>query len=474
MEEELDLGRYLRIIRRHRLIIILGALVGGAAGVLGASLRPVLYEGVTTILIGRSDSVIATATSRALLENYTLAAETLTQVRLPIPAQSFVANSLVVEQVPGTNVVKVRVKLGDAEHAAQVSRVLSEKAVELNRRVASEEGTAVRSQLKVLLDQAAERLKNAEDQYLLYQDQAQIELLKKDTEKMIAERGELLRLRLDIATEKARLGAAEDEIKKQDRLLPAPRAIAAETALQRAAGHSAEADSTNEILRQTSDRMEALKDAAALEGKRDSTFDVKSTADMKKNTPAAKTNTYDVPNTKEPPATDFATQSVDVTQNALRQLSTPGPEVDPQTLDLSHPFINPVYQTLSFQIASSRTRLAALERQQREMLVVDKLGKERFGELSELYRRTIELARLQTSVDLARRVYTDLATRYEQSRAEAVGSMVQLQIVDPATPPDRPLSRKRAQAGVLGLTVGLVVAGIAALARGILEDRRTA
>ena len=371
--------------------------------------------------------------------------------------------------------MKVRVKLDDAQRAAQASRVLSEKAVELNRRVASEEGTAVRTQLKVLVDQAGERLKTAEDQYLHYQDQAQIELLKKDTEKMIAERGDLLRLRIDIATEKARLAAAEDEIKKQDRVLSAPRAIAAETALQHAAGHAAEAELTDQILRQTSDRLEALKDAAVREEKRDSTVDVKNkTLDPKKNPLDAKNSPLDAKNKKEQFGTEFTAQSVDVTQNALRQLSAPNPEVDSQSLDLSHPFINPVYQTLSFQIASSRTRLAALERQQQEMLGVDKLGKERFGELSELYRRTIELARLENNVDLARRIYTDVTTRYEQSRAEAVGSMVQLQIVDPATPPDSPLSRKRAQAGVLGLTIGLVVAGIAALARGLLEDRRTA
>ena len=68
----------------------------------------------------------------------------------------------------------------------------------------------------------------------------------------------------------------------------------------------------------------------------------------------------------------FAAQAAAVagTQDALSPLRTPNGEVDAQLLDLSHPFINPVYQTLAFQIATSRTRLAALERQEREMAVV--------------------------------------------------------------------------------------------------------
>src|SRR5262245_1478881 len=159
MEEELNLARYVQILRSYWLIILVGTMVGGIAGFVGASLRPLLYEGVTTILVGRSNSVVATASSRALLENNSIAAQTLAQVGVPMSPQTFVLNALVVEQLPGTNVMKVRVKLGDPAKAAEASRVLSQKAVELNRRVASDEGSAVRAQLKGLLEEATARLK---------------------------------------------------------------------------------------------------------------------------------------------------------------------------------------------------------------------------------------------------------------------------------------------------------------------------
>ena len=125
-------------------------------------------------------------------------------------------------------------------------------------------------------------------------------------------------------------------------------------------------------------------------------------------------------------------------------------EAEPQFLDLTNPFVNPVYQTLDFQIATARTRIAALEKERDELLNVKKLGGKELTQLSELYRREIEQARLQASFDLATRVYGDLGLRYEQSRTQPVGTAAQLQVVDDALPSDRPVARRRLQYGVFG------------------------
>lgn len=472
MEEELDLGRYLRLVRRHWLVLVSGAALGALAGVTAASLRPVLYQAVTTILIGRSESVVASATSRALLENHTLAAQTLQEIQADITPQSFVLNALVVEQIPGTNVMKVKVALEDASKAAQASRVLSQKAVELNRRIASDEGSAVRGQLKILLDQSAERLTAAEALFVRYEDEAQIELLKKDTDRMIAERGELLRLRIDIETEKARLAAAEQEIKKQDRVLAAPRAVAAEAALRRAGAPPLAANATDRLLGQLADQTEAFKrvadeplpaprDAKPQSTKPPSMKEISEAVDAKEELNAALEKRF-----------SGQAAALDAGQEALRRSATRrSGEVDPELLDLSHPLMNPVHQTLSFQIAMSRTRLAAMERQQREMIVVGKLGSDRYPKLSTLYQRAGELARLENNLALARKVYADLTVRYEQSRAESVDTMVQLQVVDDAITPERPLPRKRAAAAALGATAGLVFAAVLALAWGTRPGR---
>jgi polysaccharide biosynthesis transport protein len=262
---------------------------------------------------------------------------------------------------------------------------LAQKAVSLNAEVSRREGTSIRDLLKVHLDESSAQLKAAETQLLAFQRAAQIELLQRDTDAMMYERGELLRLTLDIEGEKARLSSAESEISKQQRILPVGRSVMSEDALRRAAQ-----------------------------------------------------STRDIP----------ANAAID----------------DAQKLDLSSSLLNPVYQTLEFQIASSRARLASLLQQRRELVEVKKLGGRELKELNELYGRNIELARLQTNYQLATRVYSDVKVRYEETRSEGVGSSAVLQVVDEAIPPDRPLSRQAAKSTGVGMVVGLMLAALVSLA----------
>jgi uncharacterized protein involved in exopolysaccharide biosynthesis len=122
-----------------------------------------------------------------------------------------------------------------------------------------------------------------------------------------------------------------------------------------------------------------------------------------------------------------------------------------------------VYQTLTFQIATSRARLALLERQRHELVDVKKLGGPESQQLRELYARQMELERRQTTYDLARKVYSDLSMRYDESRTEVLGTTPQLQVIDEAVLPDRPLPRKRLQTILLGLVVGFLLAALASI-----------
>lgn len=376
------------------------AVLGGVFGITATSLRPVLYEGVTTLLVVPMTTTtvqLNTATFRAMLENGSIVQQIISELRLAEPPhrltpQEFLENSLVVEEVRGTNVVRVRVKLRDPDIAADASRRLAQKALTLARQLTEQEGSSLREQLKNHLDDSKNRMSTAEKDLLSYQQQAQLELLKADTQAMLDERGDLLKLLVAIESEKARLSAAEQEIKREDRVLSIPRSPGAEEALRRAQQQDRSAD----------------------------------------------------------------------------RPARGGPSVDPEALDLTNPYMNPVYQTLDFQIATSRARVAALEQERRQLMDVRKLGGEELTRLSELYRRQIDLARLQTNYDLSKKVYSDLAVRYEQSRTESLGRP-QLQLVDEAIPADRPLPRGRLQSAALGSATGVLVAGLLAL---MLESRR--
>ena len=142
-------------------------------------------------------------------------------------------------------------------------------------------------------------------------------------------------------------------------------------------------------------------------------------------------------------------------------------------LDQTGAFVNPVYQTLEFQIATSRSRLAALERQRREMVDVRKLGGDSLDKLGVLYTRQLELARLQSSYDVATKVYTDLLVKYEQAATNAVVVSRQLQIVDAAVTPDRPVPRRQGTSAALGLAAGLLAAGLIVIVRQKAQDSRT-
>lgn len=378
-----ELAWYVHALQRYWIAAVAGAALGAALLFALVTGRPLLYEGITTLLVVPPSQTggpqMNPATFRAIVENVTLASEVIAELKLHEPPnaispQAFVERRLAVQEVRGTNVVRIIVQLGDPQVAAEASRRLAQKAVLLTRQITAKEGDSIQEQLKIHLDEAHDRLEQAEQALLGYQKGAQVELVKEDTAAMLKERGALLRLVVDIEGERARLAAAELEITRQQPLLSSPRAPAAEDAL----------------------------------------------------------------------APQFA----------------PAGEVDPRRLDLTNPFVNPVYQTLDFQIAMSRTRIASLEKQRDELINVKKIGGAELGKLSELYRRQIEQARLEANLALARTVHGDLALRYAQSRTRALGSVAQLQIVDLAQPPERPLPRKRLQNMVFGAAAGFVVSVI--------------
>lgn len=475
-DDEVDLSRYWRALGQRWRLIAAGALIGTILGIALALRQPIVYEAVTTLLVDRANSPTALSTSRALLQNYSLAEQTVNETglnRAPtgLTPQTFVNTALQIEEVRGTNLLRVKVILPDPKRAADASRLLSTKAVALNRQIVSDGSTALRAQLKVLLDESAERLKVAEQQLIAYQDEAQLDLLKTDTEALLDQRAALPDLQVQIEKERATLRAAEQELQKHSPLVSAPRAVGAEEALRRAVVPPAAPTSG------TGGRATARSGSSSTSEPPAPLFLTPTNPTSPSSPSASSSATTPLSTSPSSMSPSFssslpASASTDNEENSGRRANrratnaAEAPDAGAPPLDLSNPFINPVYQTLAFQIATSRTRLAALERQRQELIVVRKLSAGRLREFSDLYRKQTEVSRLKDAYDLARRAYADVALRYEQSRAQSIGDTVQLQIVDPAIPPDRPLPRKRAQSAGLGFAAGLLLAALAALALG--------
>jgi len=151
-EQELALGWYVQALSRRCVLILVIALLGGAAGYLVASLRPVLFEGVTTLLMvpppRTPTAEISPATFRAILESGSLATKVISETGLSQTPQTFLERALQIEQPAGTNILKVRVRLRDPKTAAHASRRLAYAAIALTRRLNQEEGSSLQEQLK--------------------------------------------------------------------------------------------------------------------------------------------------------------------------------------------------------------------------------------------------------------------------------------------------------------------------------------
>jgi uncharacterized protein involved in exopolysaccharide biosynthesis len=420
-EEIIYLDWYVHAIQRHWLLILAGAVLGGVIVFWYVISQPSRYEGVTTLLVVPPSepraAPINPATFRAIVENASLVAQVISELKLgdgehSFTPQRFLREALIVEEVRGTNIVRIKVTLYDRNTAAEASRRLASKAIVLTQSISQQDGAAIQGQLKEHLADAERRRAEAERNLLTYKQVAQVDLLKEDADAQLKERGDLLRLVVDIEAERARLAEALTEIKRQQPLLTVARMPAAEEAMRRSA-RDKEDERTEEAMR----RLAREKDD-------------KDKEDELKGWKAARAGTG---------------------------------EVNAQHLDLSNPYVNPVYQTLDFQIATTRTRIASLQKERDELINVRKIGGKELSQLSELYKREIEQARLQASFDLATRVYGDLFVRYEQSRTQPLGNTAQLQVIDEALPPDRPVSPRLVQYGMFGAVAGLVISMMLAL-----------
>jgi succinoglycan biosynthesis transport protein ExoP len=274
-------------------------------------------------------------------------------------------------------VIVVKVRLWDRDLAAKVANRLADDAVQLAQRLNQEETVSARDIIKAQIDQSKKRLDQAELRLEEFKRKAQIELLRKDVDALLGQRGALLALLVEIEAEQARLSQAEAQLANRGRI---------------------------DTLKRSIDTDPAAMEAAR-RGSSDSTV---------------------------------------------------------LPLQLRNEFVNPVYESLDEVIASSRTRLAGLQKQKSELIDVRKLDRDQQAKLSLLYQQEMELSRLQTEYDLSRTVYLEAATRNEQTRIQVAGRSAQLQPLDAALPPDRPVSRNVLRNTAIALVLGstLMVIGV--------------
>jgi protein tyrosine kinase modulator len=161
---------------------------------------------------------------------------------------------------------------------------------------------------------------------------------------------------------------------------------------------------------------------------------------------------------------DTLRRSIDTDPAAMEALRRGGAETGSVLpLQLRNESVDPVYEDLDKVAAESRTALAGMEKQRAELIDVRKLDRDQQAKLSLLYQQEMLLSRLQTEYQISKEAYVDVSKRYEQARLQVAGRSAQLQLMDAALPPDRPVSRHMVRNTALALIAGFTLTAIAAI-----------
>lgn len=169
--EELSLWDFVDPLLSAWVQIAVITVIGAAVAFSLASLRRPVYEATAMVrVIGDQVDAVRTAAMRPLLENRSVAGELIQEFAIttdpawtflsgsrPAAADAFLTNHVTVEQTAGTNLLRVNVRLGNAELAARVANELVARGNARNRIIQKDVIDALDS-LKTRLDEAGKRL----------------------------------------------------------------------------------------------------------------------------------------------------------------------------------------------------------------------------------------------------------------------------------------------------------------------------
>lgn len=435
--DEIDLLAYMSTCWRYRYILL--AIVVGVAVVtfaINRSLTPT-YE-VSFRLLASASKVgdttppaVSVAAFRELLESQSLAAALLDEFKLEGPPQNltprrFLADHVTIRLIPDTLIINVAVRLNDPDLLVKVANRYAEKVVDLAQRLNVGEGEYVTQMIRQELDGAVKRLNAAEQAMRQFQHRTQIELLRTDVDTMLLRRPEALDLTVQIEGERGRLRQAEAELANQERVRDVPRSVNSVAPLQ---------PLTNPRRPPDAPKPEPPSDRP----------------------PAAKPTPPGQIAAGQPPAGAESER-----RQPARSSSPPAAQRDDQSFrpELLDPYINPLYEVLQRDVADSRSRLAGLEQQRKELVGRLKLDAPAAETLNRLYEAESGLTALTRDYEVARAAYLNAATRHEDARLQIAVRSARIQVLDQALPPDHAVAprtlRNTAAASLIALTIAII------------------
>jgi uncharacterized protein involved in exopolysaccharide biosynthesis len=125
----------------HARYPVLAAGVLGAVIAAAASLRTTPeYEATVTLLVRQASApspTVATTTIKPVIANHALADAVVKQLNLKQDANRFLRDTLTIEEVPGTYLLRAVVRLPDPRLAADAANLTAREAIKLNAKLTS-------------------------------------------------------------------------------------------------------------------------------------------------------------------------------------------------------------------------------------------------------------------------------------------------------------------------------------------------
>lgn len=232
-----DLRPLGRALHRSRAWLVVGSAIGIVGGVIGWWASGVSYDAVVTLAVNQPRSapsgiaVIPTAGYAALIRNHAVIAAALEQAGVstasaPMHPARFIRRALSVEELPGTNLIRIRVRQPDPARAVKVAQEVAVGAVALSRSVGQEEGASLRDQLQGQLQEAVGRLRTAEEDLLGFRRASHVELVREEVTALVQQQGTLPQLETELSGTKARLEAGAEQLASRPSKLTLEQSIA--------------------------------------------------------------------------------------------------------------------------------------------------------------------------------------------------------------------------------------------------------
>lgn len=297
-DDFIDIRPLIVAMRRHWLAIAIAAL---ALASVGAGMRltgPQAYTATTVVAISVSKlnttapqgAPLTTSAYRPLIESQNLASRVLRDFKLDpqqYSATTFFGGVVTIDEVRNSTVFLLHATMNDPLLAAQVANRTAAFAVDESRRLTQEESLRVRDDLQKQVDEAEARMRDADAKLVQFRDTSQIELLRRDVDASLQQRGGLLALLVQIETQKARLASAEQELAIRQPINTVKKTIDNDPALLEAARTSQRGpadllklqmqdESVNDVYQRLDSQVaESKATLAALERQRDQLIDVR-------------------------------------------------------------------------------------------------------------------------------------------------------------------------------------------------------